>query len=61
MGARVAIFIDPSVHRGQPHHRYHGRVGLITEKRGRAYVVEIKDGGKIKKIIASPEHLKVVR
>jgi len=61
IGAKVTIFINPSVHKGQPHHRYHGRIGLVIEKRGRAYIVEIKDGGKIKKIIASPEHLRVVR
>lgn len=61
LGTRVAILIDPSVHKGQPHHRYQGKTGLVTEKRGRAYIIEIKDGGKIKRIIASPEHLKVVR
>ena len=61
IGTKVTVLIDSSVHKGQPHHRYQGRVGLVTEKRGRAYVVEIKDGGKIKKIIAGAEHLKVVR
>ena len=61
IGSRVTIIIDPTVHKGQPHHRYQGRVGLIREKRGRAYVVEIKDGGKIKKVVSGPEHLRVVR
>jgi ribosomal protein L21E len=36
-------------------------VGVIYGKMGRAYMVQIKDGGKIKKIVAGPEHLKVVR
>ncbi len=43
-----------------PHMRYSGRVGKVIEKRGNSYVVEIKDGSKMKKIIASPIHLRVV-
>ncbi|KUO40379.1 MAG: 50S ribosomal protein L21 [Hadesarchaea archaeon DG-33-1] len=60
-GARVTIILDPSIVKGQPHSRYHGRTGVVAEKRGRAYVVEIRDGGSIKRIISRPEHLKVVR
>lgn len=60
-GTRVTIIIAPGVHKGVPHHRYQGRVGVIYGKTGRAYMVEIKDGGKIKKIIAGPEHLRLVR
>lgn len=59
-GLRVAIVVDPSVPKGQPHRRYHGKVGIVTEKRGRAYVVEVSDGDSIKRIISRPEHLKVV-
>lgn len=58
-GSRATILIDPSVPKGQPHHRYHGRTGIIREKRGRAYVVEIRDGGSTKSIISRPEHLKM--
>lgn len=60
LGDRVVILIDPSVHKGQPHARYHGRVGVVREKRGRAYVVEVRDGGSIKRIISRPEHLRMV-
>ncbi|KUO41902.1 MAG: 50S ribosomal protein L21 [Hadesarchaea archaeon YNP_N21] len=59
-GTKVAIIIDPSVVKGQPHPRYHGRIGIVREKRGRAYLVEVKDGGNIKKLISGPEHLKKV-
>jgi large subunit ribosomal protein L21e len=59
-GAKVVVVVDSSVMKGQPHARYQGRVGVVTEKRGRAYVVEVKDGGTIKRIISRPEHLKVV-
>jgi len=58
IGDKVMIAIEPSAHKGQPHRRYHGRLGTITERRGRAYVVQVKDGGKIRRIIADPIHLK---
>lgn len=55
----VHIIIDPSMHKGQPHPRFHGKTGKVSEKRGRAYVVEINDGDKAKKLIIRPEHLKI--
>jgi large subunit ribosomal protein L21e len=56
-GERVILRIEPSVQEGRPHPRYQGRVGMVRGRRGRAYEVEIKDGGKIKKVIILPEHL----
>lgn len=61
MGTKVAIILDPGVVKGQPHPRYHGRVGIVQERRGRAYVVEVRDGGSTKRIISRPEHLRMVR
>lgn len=57
-GDRVDIIIDPSVHGGQPHKRYHGRVGIIRGHRGRAYEVETTLGNKVKLLIIKPEHLR---
>ncbi len=56
-GDLVHIKLDPSVHNGMPHPRFHGRTGVVTEKRGRAYVVQITDGNKKKKVIVVPEHM----
>ena len=55
----VHIIIDPSVQKGQPHPRFHGKTGKISHKRGRAYIVEINDGDKAKNLIIRPEHLKI--
>lgn len=60
-GEKVVIIIDSAVHRGMPYRRFHGAVGQILERRGRAYVVEVPEGGKIKKVIARPEHIRPVR
>ncbi len=57
-GNRVVIKIDPSVHKGMPHKRYHGKVGIIIEKRGRSYIVSVTQGNAVKEIIARPEHLR---
>lgn len=59
-GDKVVLSIDSAVHKGQPHRRYHGKTGIILQQRGRAYVVQVQDGGKTRQIIALPEHLKTL-
>ncbi|MHA1860858.1 MAG: 50S ribosomal protein L21e [Candidatus Ranarchaeia archaeon] len=55
---RVDIIPDPSVHKTLPHRRFCGKVGVIVEKRGRAYLVKVKDGGKTKTIFLRKEHMR---
>ena len=59
-GEKVSIILDSSVQKGMPHPRFHGKTGDIEGKKGDAYTVKIRDGGKIKHIIARPEHLRKV-
>ena len=56
-GDKVKIRIDSSVHKGMPHRRYHGRVGVIKGRRGRSYVIEIGEGKQTRTLIARPEHI----
>ncbi len=56
-GEKVVVKIDPSVHKGMPHRRFHGRIGVILMKRGRSYVVHVSQGDATKEIIVRPEHL----
>ena len=58
LGEKATIVIDSSLQSGWPHHRFHGLTGTVVEKRGRAYVLDVRFGGKIKKAIVSSEHLK---
>jgi len=60
MGSTVQIRPDPSTHKGRPFKRFFGRAGEVINKRGRSYIVKIKDGNKEKEIIAAPVHLKGV-
>jgi large subunit ribosomal protein L21e len=60
-GDKVVIKIDPSVHKGMPHRRYHGKVGVIVSKRGRSYEIKVTQGNAVKDIIVRPEHLRLHR
>lgn len=57
-GDKIVIDIDPSIHKGMPHHRYQGKVGVVVGKRGRAYEVQVTQGDSVKMIIVRPEHIK---
>lgn len=56
-GDLVNIDLDPSIQNGMPHPKFHGRTGRVMGQRGRAYIVEVRDGGLMKEVIILPEHL----
>lgn len=56
-GDQVVIDIDPTYIYNAPHRRYQGKVGVVVDVRGRAYVIETYLGDK-KIIITTPEHLR---
>jgi large subunit ribosomal protein L21e len=56
-GEKVNIVIDPSVHKGMPFSRFHGKTGVVVGSRGAAFEVNIKEGDKTKMVVARPEHL----
>ena len=56
-GEKVAIKVNPSMHKGAPHRRYHGKIGEILGRRGRAYLVKVRLGGKFKTLTILPDHL----
>jgi len=57
-GDRVHIVIDPAIHDSMPHRRYHGKTGVITGRRGKAYEVKVYLGDKEKTLYVRPEHLR---
>ncbi|TLZ64154.1 MAG: 50S ribosomal protein L21e [Methanobacteriota archaeon] len=57
VGEKAVIRIDSSFQKGWPHNRFHGQTGTVVGKQGRAYVIDVRLGGKIKKAIVKPEHL----
>ncbi len=41
--------------------RFQGRTGIVEGKRGKAYIVKIKDQNKEKKFLIEPIHLKKIK
>ena len=58
VGDKVNVNIDPSMHKGQPHVRFHGHTGTVRGMQGSAYRLDIKMGDMMKEIIVRPEHLR---
>ncbi len=58
IGDSVHIDIDPSYQEGRPSPKFQGLTGEVVDRQGAAYVVEIKDRDKTKKVISEPAHLK---
>ena len=59
-GERVAVIIEPAVQSKFPT-RLQGRTGTIEEKRGKSYLIKIKDQNKEKRFIVEPIHLKKIK
>lgn len=58
IGQKVHVVVEPSVQKGMPHRRFHGKTGTVIGQRGRAWVLEVRDGNSVKQVIARPQHLK---
>jgi len=58
VGDLASIHIDPSIPKGQPHVRFQGRTGRVIGSQGKAYLIEVREGGKAKAVLARPEHLR---
>jgi large subunit ribosomal protein L21e len=60
-GQKVHLSIDPSVPDGRFHPRFNGHTGEVVGTQGRAFKVEITDGGKTKTLIVTAAHLREQR
>jgi large subunit ribosomal protein L21e len=60
-GDRVVIKPEPAYQKGICHLRFYGHKGIVKAKRGRCYVVQIKDQNKEKEVIMHPVHLKTLK
>jgi large subunit ribosomal protein L21e len=61
IGSKVIVKMDSSVQKSLPHKRFHGKIGVVIEKRGRGYVVSVPKGNSIRNIIVRSEHLEPYR
>ena len=54
-GDRVHIKIDPSSKFQTA--KFHGKTGIVLGKRGRCYIIKVRNGKSYKTIFLKPEHL----
>ena len=59
-GDHVAVVRERSLTINFPE-RLQGRTGIVEEKRGKAYIVKIKDQTKPKQFLIEPIHLKKIK
>lgn len=59
-GDSVAVVKEPAVKSSFPE-RIQGRTGLIEEKRGKVYLIKLRDQKKEKKFLIEPIHLKKIK
>ncbi|MCK4859732.1 MAG: 50S ribosomal protein L21e [Candidatus Omnitrophica bacterium] len=57
-GQRVHLSIEPSLHKGDYHTKFIGKIGIVRGSRGKCYEVAVNDKGKEKMLIIHPVHLK---
>lgn len=60
-GDRVVVDIDPREHKGMPHRRFQGKVGIVDEVGRRTLVVKVNIGNKEKTVAARLNHIKPIR
>ena len=59
-GEKVAVVRERAIASSFPV-RLQGKTGVIEEKRGKAYIIKIKDSNKEKKFLIEPIHLKKIK
>lgn len=59
VGDLVHIIINPSIQKGQPHPRFHGKTAKVVGQKGKAYILALNDGNKAKELLVRPDHLKL--
>lgn len=57
-GDKVYLIAEPGVQKGMYFPRFYGRAGIIKEKMGKCYKVDIKDGKMNKTLVVHPVHMK---
>lgn len=59
-GDKVSLTVESGIQKGMYNRRFLSKVATINGKKGRCYEVRVIDGGKTKKLIVHPVHLKKI-
>ena len=58
VGDTVIVKAEPAYHKGMPFKRFFGKHGKVIEKRGKSYMIQVREGKKLKNVLCAPVHLK---
>ena len=58
LGDLASIILDPSIRKGRPHTCFHGKTGKVVGNQGRAYMMDVRIGNKMKQVVVFPEHMR---
>lgn len=58
IGDKVRVIQEPAIHKGMPNPKFKNVVGEVIKKRGKAYIVKLKDLNKIKRVVSASVHLR---
>jgi large subunit ribosomal protein L21e len=59
-GDKVVVDIDPREHKGMPHRRFQGKIGVVDNVGRRTLVVKVNIGNKEKQVITRLNHVKPI-
>lgn len=57
VGEKVVIKIDSTQVKGMPHRRFNGLVGVVKEITGRALIIDVPVGDKVKTVVSRKDHI----
>lgn len=60
VGEKAILSAEPAVQKSLYHRRFHGRMGVVSAKRGECYEVKLREGRVDKMVIVHPVHLRKV-
>ena len=60
VGERVQLYADSTFQKGRFPLQFYGKIGVVTEKQGKSYIVKIRDQNAKKSFVVHPVHLKKV-
>ncbi len=57
---KVRIIQEPAIHNAMPMPKYKNKVGTVIGKQGTAYILEVKDFKKKKRLLSDAIHLRKI-
>ncbi|VVB76079.1 50S ribosomal protein L21e [uncultured archaeon] len=61
IGDKVQVVADSSWHSGLPDKSFHGMTGIVAEKRGSGYVIDVMKWNQALRVVTTPPHMRKLK